>query len=202
MFEKKTETSAEVTHLLTRRWSGRAYDPERNPTPEQLESLMEAARWAPSCNNVQPWRFLVCGRQQNPEARQAVFDSLWELNQKWCAAVSVFIVAIVRTRFVEPDQENPWATFDTGSAALSICLQATEMGLMAHQMAGFDAAAVQGAFKIPDVFRPVSVISIGYQLSQDAIPEALREKEMAPRALARAWTRFGLMETGGQLGDG
>ncbi|QFU77202.1 nitroreductase [Halioglobus maricola] len=181
MFDKETETSTEVASLLTRRWSGRAYDPERNPTPDQLESLMEAARWAPSCNNAQPWRFLVCSLQESPDARQAVFESLWELNQKWCAVVPVFIVAVARTRFVEPDQENPWAIYDTGAAALSICLQATEMGLMAHQMAGFDAASVQSAFDVPDVYRPVSVITIGYQLQEEAIPESLHEMERAPR---------------------
>ncbi len=142
---------------------------------------MEAARWAPSCNNEQPWRFLICSREDSPDARLAVFDSLWELNQKWCVHVPTFVVVVTRTRFIESDRENPWATYDAGSAALSICLQATEMGLMARQMAGFESSALSVAFNIPELYRPVSVIAIGYQLPIQDIPKEMLEQEAAPR---------------------
>jgi nitroreductase len=190
MISKKIDTSAPIHELLAQRWSGVSYDPARGVDPGELRKLAEAARWAPSCFGDQPWRFLVCNRAEQPEAWQKALSCLAEGNQPWCQHAPVLIIACTDTLFAHNDKPNAYGPYDTGAAALSICLQATALGLMTHQMAGFSADKVREAFAIPERYRVLSMITVGYQLPEAALPENLRERELKPRLRSPLATRF------------
>ncbi len=181
MFEKKAETSVPITPLLAARWSGRAYDPERPLNREQLLALLEAARWAPSCYGDQPWRFIVCDRHADDAAWKKLFDCLAEGNQGWAVNVPVLVLVVADGKFGHNDKPNRWGQYDSGAAAMSVCMQATDMGLMAHQMGGFNADAARSAFNVPEQCTPMSVMALGYQLPLERIPEESRERELAVR---------------------
>ena len=181
MFEKATDTSAPIHELLARRWSGRAYDPERDVTPGILRSICEAGRWAPSCFGDQPWRYLICDRRRDPEAWQKAFDCLTPGNQTWTANAPVLVLTCGDSEFSANGKPNAWSDYDCGAASLSMCLQATALGLMSHQMAGFNKDQARESFAIPDRYRPLAMMSLGYQLPRGEIPEAMQEKEFSPR---------------------
>lgn len=181
MIKKQIETSAEILECISKRWSGVAFDPDRPVTKQQLSALLEAARWAPSCFGDQPWRYIVCDKTENPEAWQKLYDCLMEGNQAWCKHVPILIAACHDTVFNMNGQPNGLAAYDTGAASVSLCLQATELGLMSHQMAGFSAELVSEKFQVPERFKPIATIAIGYQLPEDKIPAELKERELAPR---------------------
>ena len=151
MIKKTIESSAEILEAISKRWSGVAFDPARPVSKQQLSALLEAARWAPSCFGDQPWRFIVCDKTENPEAWQKLFDCLMEGNQAWCKNVPVLIAACHDTLFSMNDQPNGLAAYDTGAASVSLCLQAADLGLMSHQMAGFSAALVSEKFQVPEL---------------------------------------------------
>jgi nitroreductase len=166
---------------LARRWSGRAYDPDKPPSNEQLVTLLEAARWAPSCFGDEPWRFIVCDRKTDPSAWRKTFDCLTEKNQSWAGNAPVLIVITAGTQFERNGKPNRWGAYDTGAAAMSLCVQATEMGLMIHQMGGFDPDRTREAFSIPEQFVPMAMMAVGYQLPEEKIPEGMKEREYAKR---------------------
>jgi len=190
MISKTIDTSAPIHDLLAQRWSGVSYDPARAVDPEDLLKLAEAARWAPSCFGDQPWRFLICSKQQQPEAWQKALGCLSEGNQPWCQHAPVLIIACCDTLFVHNDKPNAYGPYDTGAAALSICLQAAALGLMTHQMAGFSADKVRGEFAIPERYRVLSMMTAGYQLPEATLPEKFRERELKPRARSPLASRF------------
>ena len=181
MFEKPADTISPVHDLILKRWSGVAYDASRDVAVEDLASLAEAGRWAPSCFGDQPWRVLFCNRSTSDQAWEKAFNSLGEGNQPWCKQAPVLAVICADTRFSMNDKPNAWGAYDTGAAAISICLQARHLGLMTHQMAGFDPDAIRSAFSIPERYRPMAMMTIGYQLAEDQIPDAFRERELKPR---------------------
>jgi nitroreductase len=181
MLEKRAVTQVPIQDHLARRWSGRAYDPARAVDAPQLLALLEAARWAPSCYGDQPWRYLVWDRVRDNAAWQRAFACLGEFNRGWAGAAPVLMLALADTLFHHNDKPNRWGAYDTGAASMSICVQATALGLMAHQMGGFDAEKAQAEFAIPQRFTPMAMITIGYPLADSAIPAALRERESAPR---------------------
>jgi nitroreductase len=181
MFEKKAETQVPINDLLARRWSGRAYDPDRKLSRRQITALLEAARWAPSCFGDQPWRYIVCDRESHPEAWQKACACLSEGNRGWAADAPLLMLAVACMKFSANDNPNRWGQYDTGAAGMSICVQATDMGLMVHQMGGFDAARAKQVFGIPDGHDPMAMIAVGYQLPKEKIPGDRRDREMAPR---------------------
>jgi len=181
MFKKNIDILEPINSAIASRWSGVAFDAERPISQEQLLAIMEAGRWAPSCFGDQPWRFIVCNKSENPEAWQKLYDSLAEGNQGWCANVPILIAACHDTQFSMNDNPNPWAAYDTGAASVSMCLQATDLGLMSHQMAGFSAELISEKFTIPERYKSIAVLAIGYQVAEENIPEALKGRELAPR---------------------
>ena len=182
MIKKKIDIAEPINDIIASRWSSVAYDAERSVSQEQLIAIMEAGRWAPSCFGDQPWRFIVCNKSENTDAWQKIYDSLAEGNQGWCANVPVLIAACHDTVFTMNDKPNPWAVYDTGAASVSMCLQATELGLTSHQMAGFSADMISEKFSIPERYKPIAVIAIGYQVTREEnIPDAVKERELAPR---------------------
>jgi nitroreductase len=182
MFAKSMDTKAGVADVFHQRWSGVAFDPERDLDDQSLLSLAEAARWAPSCFGDQPWRFIFCRKSTDPEAWQKAFDCLMEGNQVWNKHVPVLVMICADTLFTLNDKPNRYGPYDTGAAAVSLCLQAASMGIMTHQMAGFSADAARESFSIPERYQPLAMMAVGYQLAEDSIPEEFREKEQTPRA--------------------
>lgn len=181
MFEKKAHTQAPIIDVLALRWSGRAYDPERTLSREHLTALLEAARWAPSCFGYQPWRLLLWDRVGNEPAWRRAYDCLTEGNRAWAAYAPLLMLACADTRFAD-GRPNRWSAYDTGAAVMSLSAQATSLGLMVHQMGGFDADRIRAEFAIPETFDCLAMITVGYQLPPDRIPLELQERELAPRS--------------------
>jgi len=181
MIDKAVDLSAPVHELITSRWSGVSYDPERNINEQDLRAMAEAGRWAPSCFGDQPWRILFCNRQSDSDAWQKAFDCLAEGNQPWCQHAPVLAIICADTLFSQNGKPNNWCEYDTGAAALSLCLQASALGLMTHQMAGFSPDQARKSFGLPDSVKPLAMMTVGYQCSEENLPEEFRERELKPR---------------------
>ena len=150
MFKKEIKTQEEIHEIIANRWSGRAYDVNRPISHNDLISLLEAARWAPSCFGEEPWRYIVCDKTRNEAAWAQAFSCLAEGNQSWAVNAPVLILALANTVFAHNDKENRWAQYDTGAASMSLCLQASSLGLMVHQMGGFSPEKAAEVFSIPE----------------------------------------------------
>ncbi len=181
MFEKKALTATPILEPLAQRWSGRAYDPDRPVEHEKLMALLEAARWSPSCFGYQPWRLLIWNRDEGFEQWQKAFECLSEGNQSWAGQAPLLMLACADTEFAD-DRPNRWCQYDTGAAIMSLSIQATDLGLMIHQMGGFDAIMIREVFAIPETFDCLAMLTVGYQLPEESIPEILREREYAARS--------------------
>lgn len=179
-----TNRPAPVDHavhpLVRDRWSPRAFA-DRPVSEEDLNSVLEAARWTPSCYNEQPWLFFVATRDEQ-EAYQDLLDCLVPFNQSWARTAPVLIVAAARTKFARNNQDNAYALYDLGAAAAQMTLQATALGLATHTMGGFDADAAREKLSLPDDIVAVSAIALGYPGTPDRLPKELREGESAPRS--------------------
>lgn len=181
MFEKKAKTSVPINPLIAARWSGRAFDPEKPVSSKQLIRLVEAARWAPSCFGDEPWRFIICSKSDNSQAWQSALDCLSEGNRSWAVNAPLLILSVADSVLSKNNKPNRWAQYDTGAAAFSLCIQATEEGLMVHQMGGFDADRAREMFSIPETFTPMAMMAVGYQLPLEKIRGELRERELSER---------------------
>jgi nitroreductase len=177
--EKPAETQFEIHELLRRRWSPRAFS-ERPVEADKLRSLFEAARWAPSSNNEQPWRFVVATKDDQADFER-LLACLVEGNRKWAYRASVLILSVASVNFEDDAKPNRHAFHDTGMAVENLVLQATALGLAAHQMAGFDAEKARADCLLPPSFDPVAMIAVGYPGDPAVLPDYLREREMKPR---------------------
>jgi nitroreductase len=176
---KKAPAVDGVLPVVHTRWSPRSFA-NRGVESADLARVFEAARWAASSNNEQPWRFLVGVRGSEPYRK--IFDSLVPFNQAWAKSAPVLILGVAKTRFSHNDAPNRVALYDLGAAASYLTLQAAAVGLAAHQMAGFDADAARKSFDIPEDYLIGAVIALGYQGEPGALPNAqFIEKEVAPR---------------------
>ena len=126
-----------INSLIAKRWSPRIFNPNKQVTNQQILSICEAARWAPSCSNQQPYKYIIWNKSSNSVDFNRAFDTLDIGNQNWVKNCPILFVALADTKFDDGNFNN-WAEYDTGSASENICLQATSLGLFAHQMAGFD----------------------------------------------------------------
>ena len=180
--QKPATTEQPIHDLLAARWSGRAYDASKPVTSAQVISLLEAARWAPSCFGDQPWRYVVCNKAENMQAWQAAFDCLVAANQSWAVNAPVLLLICTDTLFSHNQKANKWGPYDTGAATENLCLQATALGLMAHQMGGFDADKARIAFKVPERYQILPMVAVGYQAPVDTLTDELKEREVAPRS--------------------
>lgn len=181
MFEKNAVTRVPITESLARRWSGRAYDATRPVEHSKLLALLEAARWSPSCFGYQPWRFLIWNRLTDPAPWQRAFQCLAESNQTWAGASPLLLLACADSQFAD-GRNNRWSHYDLGAAVMSLSVEATSLGLMVHQMGGFDARRVRAEFAIPETIDCMTLITIGYQLPEDRIPAELSERESGVRS--------------------
>lgn len=168
-----------VLPLFHTRWSPRSYS-DREVSQADLERVFEAARWAASSYNEQPWRFLVGKR--NSVTYKRIFDSLMPFNQLWATTAPVLILGVAKPRFSHNNTPNRVALYDLGAAAAYLTLQAAAIGLATHQMAGFDQDAARKAFGIPADYLFGAVIALGYQGEPSALAnEQIVAQETAPR---------------------
>ncbi|MBX3300833.1 MAG: nitroreductase family protein [Nitrospira sp.] len=189
--EKPARTHFHIHDLLARRWSPRAFD-ERPVETDTLRTLFEAARWAPSSNNEQPWRFIVATKQHQTDWNR-LFECLAEGNRRWAFRAPVLVLSIASMQFEDDGKPNRHAFHDTGLATENFVLQATAQGLIAHQMAGFDVERARLDLRVPAGYEPVAMIAVGYPGDSALLPERLRERELRPRDRRpiTAWTFSG-----------
>jgi nitroreductase len=145
----------------------------------ELKTLFEAARWAASSSNEQPWRFLVGRRGE--ETYQKIFDALVEFNQSWAKSAPVLVLSVAKKSFTAKGSPNRHNLHDTGAATAHLTLQATANGLHSHSMAGFDPEQVRASFAIPSDYEIGAVIAIGYFGDPASLPEHLHKMEVSPR---------------------
>jgi len=188
--DRPAPTTIAIHDLLKRRWSPRAFDPNRPVTREQLKVLLEAGRWAPSCNGDEPWRYLIWDKGRDPQGWQKAYDCLNENNKKWVKNVPLLMLSCAGSAFEATGKPNRWTQHDTGAASVSMALQAGAMGLVIHQMGGWDADKARAAFAIPPEYTPMAMIAVGYQASPDILDEETKAKEMRPRGRKPVVERF------------
>ncbi|MEM9416681.1 MAG: nitroreductase family protein [Planctomycetota bacterium] len=179
--QKSATTQFPVIDAIRERWSPRAFA----DTPvehEKLGALFEAARWAASAFNEQPWRFIVASRHDDPAEYEKALGCLVEANQAWAKAAPVLVLTAVSTAYKKNGNDNRVALHDLGQAAAHLTLQATALGLATHQMAGVDLDKVRETYVVPDGFEPQTAIAIGYPGDPDTLePDWARDAEKAPR---------------------
>ncbi len=177
--EKPAETKYPIHELLARRWSPRIFA-ERAVEVEKLRSLFEAARWAPSSFNAQPWSFIVATRD-DPVEFERLLHCLVEFNQGWAKSASLLMISVTHLVFDHNGKENRHAFHDVGLATENLVIQAMALGLFAHGMAGFDVEKTRATYAIPDAFMPVAAWAIGYPGDPAKLDPQLRERELEPR---------------------
>jgi len=173
-----------VVPALLGRWSPRSFT-DREVSEKDLARIFEAARWAASSSNEQPWHYLVGIRNVPSHAAtyEKIFAALVDANKAWAGAAPVLILGIARTKFARNNADNAYALYDLGAATSYLTLQASALGLATHQMAGFDHDAARRSFAIPADYALGSVIAVGYQGEPTALgSEQLLDREIAPRA--------------------
>jgi nitroreductase len=160
-----------IHDLLARRASAHAFSP-RAVSPATLRSILEAARWAPSSYNAQPWAFVVGDKQQHPEEHAAIASTLMDINRRWAADAPILIVTVARAAYPHNGAPNRHAWHDVGMATSNLLTQATALGLVAGPMGGFDPKAARERLGIPEGWEPVAVIALGYPAAEVAGPNA------------------------------
>ena len=170
-------TEAPILDVLAERWSTRIFDAETPIDEAALASALEAARWAPSANNTQPWRFVVARRGTTEHAQ--IVAALMGFNQAWAADAAALVVFAASASL--DGKPLPWAAYDTGQAAAHFTVQAHASGLYTHQMGGFHPDQIAEAFGFDEDVAAVTVMAVGALGDIATAPEALRQRELAPR---------------------
>ena len=179
MFDTRASTDYVIHDLLAARWSPYAF--QDRPVPEDdLRSLFEAARWAASSFNEQPWTYIVATKEQ-PEEFQQVLSCLIEFNQGWAKAAPVLALGIASLTFARNGQVNRAAVHDLGLAAGNLLVEATARGLCVHQMLGIFPDKARQIFEIPEGFEAWTGIAIGYRGDPTHLPDSLKERDRLPR---------------------
>jgi nitroreductase len=168
-----------IHELIARRWSPYCFA-DRPVTKDDLRSLFEAARWAPSSYNEQPWSYLVATKE-NREAFDRVLSCLVEGNQPWAKAAPALALGCTSLRFARNGQPNAAAIHDLGLASANVCMEATARGLCVHQMIGILPDKAREVFRIPEGVQPVTGLAIGYAADPNMAPEKFRDRDLAAR---------------------
>jgi nitroreductase len=177
---KAAETGDPIHELIRNRWSPRAFD-GRPVEHEKLRSVFEAARWAASSYNAQPWFFIVATKEDR-DSYNKILDCFVEFNQGWAKGAPVLALSVARMQFEHNGAANAHAFHDVGQAAANLALQATALGLQVHQMAGILPEKAREVFGIPEGYQAVAGFAIGYPGDPTGLPDKLREQEHAPRS--------------------
>jgi nitroreductase len=176
---KKAATDYPIQHALADRWSPYGFE-DRGVAEDDLRSLFEAARWAASSYNEQPWNYLVATRE-NPKEFGRLLSCLVEANQTWAKAAPVLVLGVVSLRFAKNNKDNRAAVHDLGLAAGNLVVEATTRGLSVHQMIGIFPDQAREIYQIPEHFEAWTAMAIGYKADPARLPEALKERDLAPR---------------------
>jgi len=174
-----SEFESDILDIIKSRRSRRAFL-GKSIEAEKIKSLFEAARWAPSSVNEQPWAY-VYGTKDQTELWNKIFDALNEGNKIWAKDAPLLVVSLARKYYTNNDRLNNSAKYDVGAANAFLSLQATQLGLNVHQMGGFDHTILQQNLNVPEVFDIGVVMAIGYAGESTQLPIALRERELSPR---------------------
>jgi nitroreductase len=179
--ERPAPADYPINELMRRRWSPRAFEEGRPVEREKILTLLEAARWAPSCFNDQPRHFLVFDGSDQDALRKA--RACLTPGNAWALEAPVLMLSVARETFEKNGKPNRWAQHDVGLATENLLLEAVVLGLAAHPMAGYDAELARSEFKIPEGHTPIAMIAIGYPYRGrlEDLDEKLRGKELAPR---------------------
>jgi nitroreductase len=177
--EKPASTDHPIHRLLQNRWSPRAFS-EKTVDADLIRSLLEAARWAPSSFNEQPWYFIVATIDE-PTEHNRLLACLAEANRQWARKIPVLMLSVAKLSFERNGNPNRHALHDVGMALENLAIQATAMHLHVHPMAGFDVEKARETYRIPAGYDPVTAIAIGYTGDSLSLPDDLRVKELAPR---------------------
>ncbi|NQV01967.1 MAG: nitroreductase family protein [Bacteroidia bacterium] len=176
--KKPANNDYPINDLSRERWSPRAFD--KNPVETRLiVSLLEAARWAPSANNEQPWRFII--GMKGDATWDNLYSTLVGWNQQWADQAPVLLLVIGKERYNSNDKTNDWYAYDCGQAMAHLTLEATNLGLYSHQMGGFSAERAIELFEIPADFKPLTIVAIGYYGDTEKLPEEMKKREIVPR---------------------
>ena len=176
---KPATTDFPVHDLIRHRWSPRAFA-DKPVELAVLASLFEAARWAPSSSNEQPWAYLVATKD-NPEDFAKTLSVLVEFNAAWAKNAPVLALAVSHLKFQSNGNPNRNAFYDTGAATVLFSIEALARGLYVHQMGGFDAAKAKQVFEIPDDWEAIAAFAIGYPGETHSLSQKLQDREVAPR---------------------
>lgn len=168
-----------VIQIIKQRRSIRAFS-DKMVEPEKIQALFEAARWAPSAMNEQPWMYIYADKNQS--LHTSIVETLFPGNQSWAEKAPLLLVSIMRENFINNGNHNGSALHDTGMANYALSLEATSLGLHTHMMGGFHQAALKKKLNLPEGLRPVVVIAIGYSRNPDDLPEGLKQREFAERS--------------------
>ncbi|THK40669.1 nitroreductase [Methylophaga sp. SB9B] len=181
MIQKPAETEQKLASIIAERWSGKSFDASQPVSDETITALCEAALWAPSCYGEAPWRYVICNKFDDAASWQQTLECLSPGNQTWAVNAPLLIVTASQAKFTHNGLENRWNGYDTGAASLNLCLQATAVGLMSHQMGGFDADKLRKSLSIPSEINLWSVIAIGYPAALDTLTAEQLEQELKAR---------------------
>lgn len=165
----------QIHPMILNRWSPRAMTGE-DISDSDWNSLLEAARWAPSCYNAQPWRFLYAKR--NSVYWEAFFDLLVNFNKEWCSKAGLLGLTISRKNFEHNDKPSPTHAYDAGAAWENLCLEGAHRGLVVHGMQGFDYQKAKRTLCIPDEFEILAMFAVGKKGPRESLPESLQAKEI------------------------
>ena len=179
MADKKALTDHPIHELLAERWSPYGFE-DRSVAEADLRSLFEAARWAASSYNEQPWSYLVATKE-NPEEFARLLSCLVEPNQAWAKAAPVLALGVVSLRFSRNNKENRAAVHDLGLAAGNLLVEATARDLCVHQMIGILPDKARDLYQIPENSEVWTALAIGYKADPASLPDALKERDLAPR---------------------
>ena len=176
---RKAVTDHPVHELIARRWSPYGFA-DRPVSVEDLRSLFEAVRWAASSYNEQPWRYIVASKENGQEFER-LLSCLVEANQGWAREVPVLALGCVNLNFSRNGKPNAAAIHDLGLASANLTFEATERGLVVHQMIGILPDRAREVYIVPEGSQAVTALAIGYAADPDNLPEAFKERDLAPR---------------------
>lgn len=177
--QKSNQLEFPVAALIEQRRSRRAYS-SQPIEPEKIQSLFEAARWAPSSMNEQPWAYIYATQDQ-PELWTRLLDALNESNRVWAKKAPLLVLSMARKTHILNGAVNVAAKYDVGAANAFLSMQATQFGLNVHQMGGYDRKQVIESLNIPETHEPIVIIAIGYLGDAENLPANLKQREVAPR---------------------
>jgi len=182
MKNKRANTQVAIHDIIADRWSPRAFDADKKVSEKALLAMLEAARWAPSCFNDQPWRYVVFDKSKDETVWRNALMVLAEKNQLWAKNAPLLILTVAANNFSHNGNANRWSQYDTGAATLNLILQAETLGLVAHQMGGFDVEKAHIAFDVPKDYTLMSMVAVGYQGDENILSDDFKQAEGEDRS--------------------